>query len=285
MDIRFESGRLKVYRGRFDVNTTIFNDTVIDPSIGRNVYSGVKRILVTHGHADHFGDAVAINAKVFAPKHEVPMVEDPTINWRGLFSWAVLPEEAVTPYFCGTGVEVDGFAEDTGLCVPLPGHTPAHVGYLLDNVLVAGDAVHTPEYWERFGVLYYVDPDLMLMSLHRILSLDWDYLVPGHGCVLERQEAERVVKFNTKMLEKVDSIVFNLIPEDGVRLADLISDIAREMGVKGEKALLVIMPALKGHVSSLCRRGLVKMAERDGYIFLERVSNKYRFSRFWDKIR
>ena len=73
----------------------------VPPNVGSNVYHDVKTVFITHGHADHFGDAHYINAKIVAPKFEANMVENPKINWRGLFNWALLPENLVTPYFIG----------------------------------------------------------------------------------------------------------------------------------------------------------------------------------------
>ena len=270
--IHLKLEKITIYKGRFGINTALWNDAVFDPNVGKNVYEEVKTVFITHGHADHFADAYMLKdrAKIIAPKLESNMIEDPTINWRGLFSWAFLPGEMVTPYFHGRGVEVDDFAENHPFCVPLPGHTYAHVGYLVENVLIAGDAVYPPEYWQEFGILYYTDPDLMIESLYRMLKLDWDYLIPGHGRIFDRDEGIGVIRYNIRTVEEIDRMIYSTIPEKGIREDDLIAEIAQLMKVRNLRSVIVLKPPIKGHLSSLYRRGLVSAEEREGYIIWKR---------------
>ncbi len=270
MILRLEG--FKVYRGRFGVNTVLWKDKVFDPNVGRNVYEGIREVYITHGHADHFGDAHTLSGRaiVVAPKLECNMIEDPTVNWRGLFSWAILPEDMVTPYFRGKGVKVDDYSENYEFCIPLPGHTYSHVGYLIENVLIAGDSVYPVGYWKKFGILYYTDPDMVVESLYRMLKMDWDYLIPGHGEVFDREEGRRVIRKNIRMVEDVDRLVYSLIPVDGIREGELIADVAKAVGAEGVRSVIVLNPPVKGHLSSLYRRGLIFAEERDGYVIWRR---------------
>lgn len=76
-------GELKVYTGRFKVNTVICGDMAFDSSAGVNIYDKVKTVFLTHGHADHFGGAKGISARIVAPRLESNIIENPEINWRG----------------------------------------------------------------------------------------------------------------------------------------------------------------------------------------------------------
>ncbi len=288
--VRFEGDGFKVYRGKFDVNTTIFYKIgiAIDPNVGKDVYDGVKDVLVTHGHADHFGDALFLEGRVriIAPRHETPLIENPEINWRGMYSWAKLPEEVVTPYFLGRGVKVDVFTEDaresSWRAVKMPGHTPSHTAYLVNSVLVVSDAVHSPEYWEKFGILYYVDPDRMGESLLKAKKLDWDYVIPGHGEVFDGREGKKVIDVNLRMLEKIDREIYEIIKEgeeEGVEEVDVFAKLARRYGFKGVKAVLVVMPPVRGHLTSMCERGVLELFEVNGRIKL-RVKERYRKPNF-----
>ncbi len=268
--IKLELENFTIYKGRFGVNTVLWKDCVFDPNVGKNVYDGVRRVFITHGHADHFGDAHAIGGRVIAPKLESNMIEDPTVNWRGLFGWAFLPGDYVTPYFHGKGVRVDEFSENYDFCIPLPGHTYAHVGYLVEGVLIAGDSVYPTEYWREFGILYYTDPDMMLESLYRMLDLDWDYLVPGHGRVMDRREGRREIRENIRMVEEIDRTILSMIPEEGISECDLLAEVARFAKVRNVKSLIVLKPPLNGHLSSLYRRGLISLEERDGVLVWKR---------------
>ncbi len=276
----FELRDLKVYPGKFNVNTVIRKGLAVDPHIGAlepYAENHVREVLVTHGHADHFGDAAklkrAAGVKVYAPRLEACMVEDPTINWRGLFGWALPPGSIVTPYFHGEGVGVDEFSENLGSHVSLPGHTYAHTGYLLEDlgVMVAGDAVYPEELWKRYGVLYHVDPDLMIQSLEELKKLSWDYLVPGHGRVLERWEALRTIEANIEALRSFNKVVYENIPsDDGITECELVARIMRILGMNGPRSVTTIGPAVRGHLVSLHRRGLVEVYEENGYLLWRR---------------
>ena len=276
----FRLGQLRVYSGRFGVNTIIYRDMAVDPNIGclePYAESSVRRVLVTHGHADHFGDATELkrssSVKVFAPRLETCMVEDPSINWRGLFGWAALPGEFVTPYFHGEGVRVDGFSESLDLALSLPGHTHAHTGYMLGElgVAIAGDALYPPELWKKYGILYHVDPDLMLESLKMLRRASWDYIIPGHGRVMNRYEGLKAIEANMRAIEGLRSLVLSKLPSDtGITECELLSRVARAVGARGARSLTTIGPAVRGHLVSLYRRRLVEGYEEDGYLLWRR---------------
>jgi len=125
-------------------------------------------ILLTHGHPDHAGSAVALadswNVPALIPEREMPYVDgtalypEPFVSFlRRLLPGRVMETltarsahgEAVRPFHPEAGAP--GLPEWT--CVPTPGHTPGHVAFFrpADRTLITGDAVLTLAWWSRLG--------------------------------------------------------------------------------------------------------------------------------------
>lgn len=110
----------------------------------------------------------------------------------------------------------------------------------------------------------------MIESLYRMLKLDWDYLIPGHGRIFDRDEGIGVIRYNIRTVEEIDRMIYSTIPEKGIREDDLIAEIAQLMKVRNLRSVIVLKPPIKGYLSSLYRRGLVSAEEREGYIIWKR---------------
>jgi glyoxylase-like metal-dependent hydrolase (beta-lactamase superfamily II) len=171
----------------------------------------VHAILLTHAHIDHFGSAIW-----FANEHGTPVychaeevghakreyVEQASILdvalrvWRP--RWAVWGAHVLR----SGGLIRDGIptarpltaekaAELPGYPMPIftPGHTSGHCSYLVDGVLVSGDALVTGH-----PLLRHRGPQLLpevfshsqqasLRSLDALALLETEILLPGHGDV------------------------------------------------------------------------------------------------------
>jgi glyoxylase-like metal-dependent hydrolase (beta-lactamase superfamily II) len=75
------------------------------------------------------------------------------------------------------------------LAIPSPGHTGGHCSFIVDGVLVAGDAlvtghpVSTRSGPQLLPDLFNHDQDGCVRSLAALGLLDTDVLLPGHGPV------------------------------------------------------------------------------------------------------
>ncbi|WP_208352854.1 MBL fold metallo-hydrolase [Pseudaestuariivita rosea] len=118
----------------------------------------VTRILATHLHPDHIGGAVADGAALF-PNAVLHVAEADRAFWtdttirdqspegiRGFFDLAMAAVglyQDRTQVFEGEADLVSGVTS-----VPLPGHTPGHMGFMLESagesLLVVGDILHVP---------------------------------------------------------------------------------------------------------------------------------------------
>jgi len=125
-------------------------------------------IVLTHGHPDHAGSAVALarawDVPALIPASEMPFVDgtalypEPLVN----FLRRALPGRVIDALTrrSALGAAVGPFDPEVAppglpewVCVPTPGHTPGHVAFFrpVDRTLITGDAVLTLAWWSRLG--------------------------------------------------------------------------------------------------------------------------------------
>jgi hydroxyacylglutathione hydrolase len=122
-------------------------------------------ILVTHGHVDHIGGvasvAVATGARVYMPAGEANRLESP-------------PD---VPLAGGEELLIGPFSVRV---LRVPGHSPAHVAYLVEDVLLVGDVLFAGSVGRTD--LEGSDPDELDRSLRQLATLPPETRVlPGHG--------------------------------------------------------------------------------------------------------
>ena len=105
----------------------------------------VQAILITHGHGDHFGGAIAFpNALVLADKNDIPLIlgqkkrEGIVPNIFSKMSPSKAPPKKIEAIPDGDSITVDG---RTFGIIRLPGHSAGSVAYLLGDILFSGDAL------------------------------------------------------------------------------------------------------------------------------------------------
>jgi glyoxylase-like metal-dependent hydrolase (beta-lactamase superfamily II) len=171
----------------------------------------LSAILLTHAHIDHFGSAIWFakthgtpvychSAEVGHAKREYLEQVSPVdvlahawqprwLKWsiaisrKGAFTREGIPTaQALTD-------ELAAGLPGAPTAVPSPGHTGGHCSFIVDGVLVSGDALVTGHPTAtRSGPqllpdLFNHDQAGCVRSLSALAKLDTDVLVPGHGPV------------------------------------------------------------------------------------------------------
>ncbi|HAA90137.1 MAG: Uncharacterized protein XD63_1134 [Thermoanaerobacterales bacterium 50_218] len=250
------------------VNTGVFRDCIIDTSWDITAYEGwvPEFVLITHGHADHFRLAYLLRqrgARIGAPREEALLIERPEINIRAMFSWAWPPEEMVTSFFKGTACRVDFWVENwhyPGITpIPLPGHSVAQVGYLTeDGVLFSGDALYTRELWKEFPLPYSIDPGLVRDSLKRLKLTEFQWLVPGHGKPLTKEQSVEEIESHLAHLDRLDEMILYYLQKPR-STEEIISDIYTALQLKNSLAQYwLAVTVIKAHLSYLHRKEQVR---------------------------
>jgi glyoxylase-like metal-dependent hydrolase (beta-lactamase superfamily II) len=171
----------------------------------------LSAILLTHAHVDHFGTAIWFAkthgtpvychaAEVGHSKREyleqvgpadiVPHLWQPRfLKWTlaisrngGMVRDGIPTTQALTE-------DVASGLPGKPMAIPTPGHTGGHCSFVVDGVLVAGDALVTghplltgvgPQLLPK---MFNHDQDGCVRSLGALGMLDTDVLLPGHGPV------------------------------------------------------------------------------------------------------
>lgn len=178
---------------------------------GRTV-ADVDGVVLTHAHVDHLGNARWFHETHGTPVHchedEVPHAVGDVIHqiserdlvtraWRPGVArfiatavasgalWARRPR-SVTAFPDGATLDLPG----RPVAVHTPGHTRGHVALHLPDrgALVAGDALITVDLWDgtdrgaqHIHPAFDLDPDQARRSLDRLVPLDAEVVVTGHG--------------------------------------------------------------------------------------------------------
>lgn len=164
---------------------------VIDPSSGscrsliekaEELGLKIEKILLTHSHWDHFGDAYALksqtNASVFVHLLDAGNIEHPGSDGIPLFS----PIQPLVPdHFLNEG-ETVRVGNLTLEVIHSPGHSPGSVCFYIknENLLISGDTL----FQGSIGTLHLptARADQMWDSLAKLAKLPPETrVIPGHG--------------------------------------------------------------------------------------------------------
>ncbi|WP_168371213.1 MBL fold metallo-hydrolase [Pyrodictium occultum] len=261
------------------VNTVVVPGALaVDPSLP---LEPVRAVLLTHGHADHFRYAGALRergARVYAPRHCLPLVENPSINYMATMGWAAgFEENYITPYFVGRGVRVDEPVEP-GRAVSgealvdalhAPGHTPGHLVYIIEaggvRLLAAGDTVYGGEYLKGNPVLYHTDTLSWMRTLGMLERLDFDILVPGHGAPVERREARRLIDLNRGKIEEMLRLAESALDDEPAAGDEVIERLFEATGLaRSRRAYSVYMPSVRALLNALTALGRARRVVENG---------------------
>jgi glyoxylase-like metal-dependent hydrolase (beta-lactamase superfamily II) len=249
-------------------NSGFIDGLVIDTGPEESAYDGceIDRLAITHGHADHFACGAKLRARgatVVAARDDAALVENPDINIRGMFSWAKPGDILVTKLFmgqpCPVDAEVEQWRDHRATPVALPGHTLGHTGFLTrDAVLFTGDALYQHALWKRHPLPYSIDPDMVAQSLDAIREVDFDWLVPGHGELVDRATADRDLAFHRDQIRAIEELLLIALKRPRTT-EEAIALVSAERGLSSNPAgYWLAVTTVKGYLGNLLGRGLLE---------------------------
>lgn len=161
----------------------------------------VRRLLLTHFHADHTGSAADIAAwgdvEVYAHRLDAPMIRGEAAgppprltDWEkdlwdrvqaGMPSGAPAPVRVDHELDDGDTIDLGGGVQ--AVAVAVPGHTPGSVAYHLPEprVLFTGDTIARAPHGDVILGVFNADPDRAADSFERQARLDVEIACFGHG--------------------------------------------------------------------------------------------------------
>lgn len=208
----------------FNQNQCVVVDTGSSDDWGRKIFKalqreglGVRLIINTHSHADHFGGnqllVMRTGAKVAATGIEAAVITNPYLEPFYLYS-AHPPKVLQNKFLMGKRTNVDTIIEPGELAVgpikldivDLKGHSPGQVGVATpDGVLMTADAYFSARLTEKYKLLYFTNIGDTLDTLDRLKKSDYSYYLPCHGdpdC-----DIEDVLDINIKGINEIVNII------------------------------------------------------------------------------
>jgi glyoxylase-like metal-dependent hydrolase (beta-lactamase superfamily II) len=226
-------------------NRAVLVDTGLDKDTAKKILRHVESlkvkvaaVVITHAHADHFGGAATVRARlgvpVYAPALEGAIVAHPILEPLYLYSGAAPIVELRGKFILAEACPVDRLLEpgDTVIegvplmAIPAPGHAPNQMMIAGGGVCFVADAVFAPEIAAKHVIPFYADIDQALASLEALSGLDGQYaaFVPGHGAAVP--SVTPWAAENTTRLKEIRATVQAVLgtADDAARILKLTAD-------------------------------------------------------------
>lgn len=199
----------------------ILIDTGLDDDAGRRIKKALDSlkvtldaVILTHGHADHFGGTAYLRRNlpaftVYAPAIEAAFIANPMLEGYMLSAGAAPFDQLQSKFTRAPGCVVDreltlGNQTISGIAldiIGLAGHSPNQIGVQIGSVLFSADAFLPIATLQKYPVPFTTHIGQALNVLHQLEGRTGIIFAPGHGVHLP--DAQETIKANIKALHAV----------------------------------------------------------------------------------
>jgi glyoxylase-like metal-dependent hydrolase (beta-lactamase superfamily II) len=235
----------------------------------------VSAVLTTHAHADHFGGNAAVvkraGAAVHAPAIDEAFLRYPLLQPASLFGGADPVDTLRGGFLLAEPSPVDvvvlaGRHEIVGVrieAVPLYGHSPGQLGYVIDDVFFCADVVLPGSVLDKYRIPYLFSLSDHLSALERARAVGYRIAAPGHGPQVGTLEP--LIDLNRDLARDVMTAVLEIATLPATAGA-ILAQLLRRFGgnVQDAPSYYLLQPTVFAYLSHLHREGLVTHEVRDG---------------------
>ena len=130
-------------------------------------------------------------------------------------------------------------------------------------MLFTGDALYERALWKRHPLPYAIDPDMVARSLEHIRDIEFDWLVPGHGELVDRATAMSDIDFHLAQIASIEQLLLTelRVPHTTEEAIALVS---RKRGLSDNPAgYWLAVTTVKGYLGDLLGRGSLEFSVVD----------------------
>jgi glyoxylase-like metal-dependent hydrolase (beta-lactamase superfamily II) len=203
-------------------------------------------IVATHSHADHYGGNAYLlrqfpEARVWAPEIEADVIRTPALEPIYLFHGAKPLPELTSKWLQADASPVHRVvAAGDELCgavgfrlLDVRGHAHRQLAVLVDDVLLAADAVFGAETLEKYPIPFAQDVAGQLAAFETVAGVSARVLLPGHGAPTE--DLAGVAESNRRAVLRAADAILAACAAPGARpgtsMEDVVAGSAETLGV------------------------------------------------------
>jgi len=277
---------------RSDAGRVVLVDTGLNDTSAKKVMKAVRLelgveiagILTTHAHADHFGgNATVVNrtgAVVHAPVFDEAFLRYPLLQPASLFGGADPIDSLRGGFLLADASPVDlvvrsGPHEIAGItveAVPLFGHSPGQLGYVMEDVFFCADVVLPERVLDKYRIPYLFSLTDHLAAMETARGVAHGIAVAGHGPILNPGELAALIDLNVALTERVADAVLDLAAT-ARSAGSILEALMQQFGapVIDAPSYYLLQPTVFAFLSHLHRTGRVVHEVRDGRSLWTRV--------------
>ncbi|AWR96349.1 MBL fold metallo-hydrolase [Acidianus sulfidivorans JP7] len=213
-------------------NTLVYDNRIVIDQGGKNANVNIPSEiqLATHGHMDHIAGLFKQARVKYIPKEDYwtfniigrrMMTYGFSAKNSSLFTYDLIREN-LQESFNDTEIEK----------IHLPGHTPGHSAYIIQDTVYCGDAFFGQKVLEHFVFPFYIDFWNAMDSLEKLkeISKSMENIIISHGPVYPKKKMLELIDYNLSYGEKLVSEIKDMIKGNEMTAEEVVIKIMLKRG-------------------------------------------------------